>query len=387
MSNKKNNNIKNNIIQLYKTEYREIPKHIYILNKPISKPNNTKKNNTKPNNTKKNNTKPNNTNENNENRNRAGFMSNQLRKYNTIGRNFSLTPNRANDTTEVILDSDTIMLYMNCHGEISKNNCIDISKYIEIDFFQKVYIGQLGCVNIDSFKFPYRLNKLFDFFKSLNHGIKLNLLHICREIYKTFRPTVSDRSSAMKRFISENIHRGIRNPKLYGHDHHSSFVYDSRQAQNNGSIIFDKSYSIDQSDINKQKNYASKKKDIFLIQKQNIEKLKNFQKTKKSIKMTQNNKEYIQKLENYEKKLHYINISISLPGIVILFDGKNPILDSYRYLYNPEQPFLVHLSDILQQLIYRGYKKILIYDISCNAFDDLSVNFSNSCLPENSNHF
>lgn len=329
-------------------------------------------------------------------------------------KDFSLTPKRPTNNTEMILDEDTIVLFMNTHGSLIENLCINLSDYKNIDFFQKVYIGIKGCVNIIN----VNKNYVIDFINYIKQNKNKNFLTICRTLYKYYvRKTPKEHFKHIMKFvINENV-----KPTLFADDHHSSFIYDKYISNQN--TIYNKRFSTIKEDIkisidndNKLKNMINDIKDIIEVNKRKLifykkqkqnknHKSRTFFKSRVSKEQIQNLekiREVEKEINDFEEKIKEINKPTPFPGIIVLFDGKKKIikhnnditiLKEFEYYFMNKKdditkPMIFLLSDLIESLIKDGYKKIFIYDPTCNSYREMNSSKKiKNCIPSNSEHF
>lgn len=273
--------------------------------------------------------------------------SNYLSKLNRTTE-YSLTPNRS-DSSEVKLDENTIVLYINTHGSLEDGkNCVRLNVFNDIEIFQKVYMGQRGCVNYSSFTLPSGIHKLFDELAKKRNK-KIDFLRLCRSTYKQERNSTKRRlrvilDNSLSR--EELLNNKVKSLKTkVGHDHHQSYFYNRDDQIGKQTVLIDKLFTTNKVDINKSLNYSISP---------------------------------------------FVSEHALFPGILVLYDGMKPNQTKIDYLYKSAQskhiPRRIYLSDIISDLESDGYKKILIYDRSCNVID--GDNTSNqTCLPPGSMNF
>lgn len=221
----------------------------------------------------------------------------------------SKTPNRPEDRTFVGIDTNTIVILLNCHGSIL-NSCIDLRRY-GIDFFQKINKGEAGCVNIsagEDKEFVWN-NKKIDFMKKKTNtlnGMKVNFVDFFRETHKKFK------YNADIRRIQANVFKYMTKTFKYHGTHIKSYIYNSSNRENQ--FILNKHLSASQKDINFQSGLLFKM------------------------------------------------------GIFVLYDGKNPTKKGY--MMGGDRAFDTTLMKLIEYITSIGYSKIIIYDTSCNTFSE-----------------
>jgi hypothetical protein len=344
-------------------------------------------------------------------------------------REYSKTPNRIENHPLVTLDEYTIVLFINMHGAYFENTCINFEDdiYDSLNFFQKISIGQLGCVNIgDTEK-----KKLFIHMikKELNKtDINFDFFDLFRKTYKTWV-----RKSPKNRYNTiQFIKKKENSTSLISHDHHVSYLYDKQQLPLNKPLpLLDKTFGTKQEDIDISNKHELEIKqkycyNYFLKFQENVSVLINKPEyTNKIASLSESKKQYlkimlyvfnqeqlsiseileedvnsnniIENITNLQLLLllnKYIMIidkyvsSVLRPGIIILYDGwkikqelnyeKEDIysIPNYNYLPIKENTFeeeknmvtRIYLSDLIKMLTNSGYTKIIINDMSCNSF-------------------
>jgi hypothetical protein len=352
-------------------------------------------------------------------------------------REFSTTPNRVENHSSVTLDPYTIVLYINMHGAYFDNECINFNDdvYSSLDFFQKISVGQLGCVNIaHSGKKKIDIHMIT---KSLNKtNTNIDFFDLFRKTYKTF---VRNKTPKHRYNTIQNLKkRENTNEYLISHDHHVSYLYDKSQLSNKPLPLLDKTFNTKQFDIDNSNKYEAEMKekysyDYFLnLQEKVSELLRTKPKyTNKIVSLSETKQKHIENMlllfkkeeisirnildedvnsNNLIENMTYIQLLLLLnkyiviidfyltqilrPGIIVLYDGwKNQELNQekedkfnipyYNYLPIKEETFeeeknmitSINLSELIQMLTKSGYTKIVIHDRSCNSimFDDKNL--------------
>ncbi len=234
-------------------------------------------------------------------------------------------------TKSVRVDNETIIIGMHAHGNIlGSEPCIDLNQFKDLQYFQKISMGQPKCLNFLVFQ---RFKYIFDNLKRiLNFQITMNqefsLLKSARKLFK-------DSSLPTKSLYRAT--RSIKYEPVFHLDsdyHHRSYIF-YKTPQTNTSNVNNSSI------LNKQFSY---------------------------------------KFSVAQKDIHNF-------GIYVIFDGKTdtpinskqiPMLETtllrdypYRYFKTKSGIYTAKTttSELIQFFLSKGYKNILIHDITCGNYD------------------
>lgn len=222
-----------------------------------------------------------------------------------------------NNNPYVTLDNDTIAVYIDLHGMLLGNSlCANMSDYKELEYLNKVSIGTYSCVNYISSIIKESI--VNDLRIDLNDSSKVDFSYLSRKAYRKIRH---------KTPYLHAISKVVENETLINSDyHHKSFVYPGNN------LLSIKFYSGSVT-------------------------------------------------EEYQNR-----------GIRLLYDGKKDrtniellsrdgfIIKLPETMFSKENYYSFTTTELIEFLLSKGYKKILIIDISCNILLDAEKTRLNETL-------
>lgn len=221
----------------------------------------------------------------------------------------------------IVLDENTVIIGLNCHGEIIISEpCLNLSSNENLEYLQKISLGNIGCVNfLNSSWFGSCFDIMNNYIFDSKPTQSIDFLNISRMAYKSIRPKTKKNHRATRSEASASLFH------LDSDYHHRSFIYDKESTNVDSRTLLEKRYEFMIADANNKPN--DKGEGIYVL---------------------------------YDGKCN--NTSLHKTKSLLLNFPYRKFKNKRTNIVNAK----FKTSEIINFFLEKGYTKILIHDLSCN---------------------